>query len=767
MSKQSKAIQNTFTAGELSPLMDARRDLGKYYSGCRTLQNFIVHAQGGAFKRPGFEFIDRVPDRTQPVRLMPFKFSDTDAYVLEFSNLRLRFYRTTSAGSGLVQNSGSGTPTSVVTPYTTDQLFDLQLDQTGDVAYITHPSHKPRVLTRLAVDSWTLATPNFRRGPFLDENITAVTITPDGSAVDANIGLVASDDTFVAGHVGALWRLTLTKDASPTDGNLASLNATSDEISVSLDQQLELTIEGTWVGTIELQASHDGGTVFETMYAVSTNVEKLEWKEDISDAVYRIKMTAYTSGTAKFNLVARAFVVKGVVEITGVSSPTVASATVKVALGRADTKTKVWAEGSWSAFRGWPAAVSFFEQRIVYANTAFQPTTFWTSVSAPGGDYLNFLIGVNDDDAIIRTIAETQDPIKWLSDDKRLILGTAGGPYATGATTTTEPMTPTNVGRIERQSIEGAAGVSPERTSLGHLYVGKGGRRIDELTFSFDRDKLVSTDMTRLSEHITLGGVSQIALQGRPEPILWGFNGAGEPIGLTYLREEDVVCWHRHVLGGDATVESVAVIPGTEEDEVWVSARIIINSIEQRYVCKMKEWSTVDGSGDPEDAFLVDFGLTYDGPPVTTITGLGHLEGKLVSVLADGARIPNKTVSSEKITLANKVSVAQVGLAYTATLKPMKIPQGTLGYGSEKRTSHTALNFYNTGYAKIGSTATNKQEITFRDANDAMDNPVPLFTGVKDINFPGGYEKDGTLIVESAEPLPLTLLSIDTLFEAS
>ena len=138
-----------------------------------------------------------------------------------------------------------------------------------------------------------------------------------------------------------------------------------------------------------------------------------------------------------------------------------------------------------------------------------------------------------------------------------------------------------------------------------------------------------------------------------------------------------------------------------------------------------------------------------------------------MSVLADGARIPDKTVSGGQITLSNPVSVAQVGLAYTATLIPMKIPQGTLGYGSQKKISHAALNFYNTGYAKIGSTSTDKLEITFRDANDAMDNPVPLFTGVKDINFPGGYEKDGTLIVESSEPLPLTLLSIDTLFEVS
>ncbi len=765
MSRQSKAIQNTFTGGEWSPLMGARRDLPKYYSACRTLQNFIVHAQGGAFKRPGFEFVDKVPDRTNPVRLMPFKFSDTDAYVLEFSNLRNRFYRTTSIGPGLVLNTGSKTPTSVATPYTTSQLFDLQADQTGDVAYITHGSHKPRLLTRLAVDSWTLAAPDFRRGPFLDENTTSTTISSSGSAVDASVTLMAFASLFVATHVGALWEITSTKDAATVSGSFTG-NTSSSAIAVSLGQQVDLKTDGTWTGTLTLEASHDGGTTWETMYSVSANVD-LEWKEDVEDATYRVTMAGFGGTACNFNLVAPAFVVKGVVEITAVASPTSATATVKVALGRSSSATAIWAEGAWSPFRGWPAAVSFFEQRIVYANTAFQPTTFWPSVSAPGGDYLNFLIGADDDDAIVRTIAETQDPIKWLSDDKRLIIGTAGGPYATGATTTTEPMTPTNVGRIERQSIEGASGATPERTSLGHLYVGKGGRRIDELTFSFDRDKLVSTDMTRLSEHLTVSGVVQIALQNRPEPILWCVTADGVLIALTYLREEDVVCWHRHVLGGDATVESVAVIPGVEEDEVWISARIIINSIEERYVCRMKEWATVDGSGDPEDAFLVDFGLTYDGPPVTTITGLDHLEGKTVSVLADGARIPNKTVSSGQITVDNPVEVAQVGLAYTATLKPMKIPQGTLGYGAEKRISHTALNFFNTGYAKIGSNATDKQEITFRDANDLMDTSVPLFTGVKVVNFPGGYEKDGTLIVESDQPLPLTLLSIDTLFEAS
>ena len=97
----------------------------------------------------------------------------------------------------------------------------------------------------------------------------------------------------------------------------------------------------------------------------------------------------------------------------------------------------------------------------------------------------------------------------------------------------------------------------------------------------------------------------------------------------------------------------------------------------------------------------------------------------------------------------------------------MKLPAGSLGQGSAKRVSHIVLNFFNTGYAKIGSESGSLDEVIFRETTDSMDAPPPLFTGSKKLNFKGGYEDNGDIIIESDKPMPLTVLSITALVGAS
>ena len=82
-----------FTGGELSPRLDGRNDLSKYASGCKTLENFIVYPHGSAARRSGSTFVAEVADSDNKTRLIPFEFSTTQTYMLEFSNLKIRFYK--------------------------------------------------------------------------------------------------------------------------------------------------------------------------------------------------------------------------------------------------------------------------------------------------------------------------------------------------------------------------------------------------------------------------------------------------------------------------------------------------------------------------------------------------------------------------------------------------------------------------------------------------------------------------------------------------
>lgn len=150
-----RAYQPSFTGGELSPALWARTDLAKYASGLKTGLNLFLHPHGGASNRAGLEFIGEVKTSANATRLVPFQFSATQSYVLEFGNLYMRVWK----DGGVVLSLG--VPYEVVTPFVTADLQDLVFTQEADVVYITQQNYAPRKLSRFADDNWTLTTPTF------------------------------------------------------------------------------------------------------------------------------------------------------------------------------------------------------------------------------------------------------------------------------------------------------------------------------------------------------------------------------------------------------------------------------------------------------------------------------------------------------------------------------------------------------------------------------------------------------------------------------
>ena len=180
------------------------------------------------------------------------------------------------------------------------------------------------------------------------------------------------------------------------------------------------------------------------------------------------------------------------------------------------------------------------------------------------------------------------------------------------------------------------------------MFVQRASRKVRELVYNFDSDSYQAPDLTVLAEHITDSGITEMAFQQEPDNIVWCVLTDGRFVGMTYRREENVVGWHEHIIGGsfgsgNAVVESVAVIPGDlNEDNVYLVVKRTINGATARYI---ETFSNFDFGTDVQDAFFVDSGLTYSGSAATTISGLNHLEGQSVSILANGATHPNKTVS--------------------------------------------------------------------------------------------------------------------------
>jgi hypothetical protein len=202
------------------------------------------------------------------------------------------------------------------------------------------------------------------------------------------------------------------------------------------------------------------------------------------------------------------------------------------------------------------------------------------------------------------------------------------------------------------------------------------------------------------------------------------------------------------------------VIPGTAEYELWTIVKRTINGSVKRYVEYFRpfEWGP-----DQEDCFFVDSGLTYSGAPTTTLSGLAHLEGETVQVLADGAVHPDCPVSSGQITLQRSTTTAHVGLGYTSKLKIMPIEAGSAtgtAQGKKKRIGKVTVRLHQTLGCKIGYDDDHLDVIPFRKAGDPMDAPPPLFSGDKEITYPKGWEKDAQPMVVQDQPLPLTVLAM-------
>ena len=412
-----------------------------------------------------------------------------------------------------------------------------------------------------------------------------------------------------------------------------------------------------------------------------------------------------------------------------------------------------------------PSSVSFYEQRLVFAGTNNNPQTLWFSKA---GDYENFTTGTNADDAMIYTIASNQvNAIKYLKAQRTLVVGTTGGEFTVSADGTDASITPTNV-TIKKQSSYGSSNVDAVTAGNAILFLQKAKRKIRELQYNFDSDSYVAPDLCILNDTVTKSGINEMAFQQEPSSIVWCVRDDGVLAALTYQRSESVVAWTRHIFGGafgsgNAVCESVASISGVlTEDEVWVIVKRTINGATKRYVECFSDFE-FDETDATEFRFL-DSHLTYSGSSTSTLSGLSHLEGQSVSILADGSVHANKTVSSGAITLDRAVTKACVGLSYDSILQTMRIEGGAAegtSQGKTKRISKVVLRLFETVGVKVGPSLSNLETVPFRTTSSNLSSPVDtLIEGDKEIEFNDDYNSDGFIFIKQDQPLPCSVLSI-------
>lgn len=720
---KASPIKTSFNAGEWSPKLEGRVDQEKYGSANTILENFIPQIHGGIEKRPGFRYVTSVKTSADDTVLIPFEFSTEQAYVLEFGDQYMRVFK----DNGFVLSGGS--PYEISTPFAAADVADIQFAQSADVLYLAHPSHPPRKISRTGDTSWTMTEIQFDWAPFKDENTDETVTVYASAATGSGVTLTASSSIFTSNMVGGYVKLR------EVVGSNHDLWNAGDTIAATSTRRYEgnvyYTTAGGTAGTRppihELGTESDGGIT--------------DWE-------------FYHSG-------------EGYVEITGYTSGTVVTATVikrlpasVVGSGNASPR---WAFGAWSPAEGYPSTVTFYEDRLLWAGSTGDPQTIWGSKT---GDYENHQRGTDDDDAYAYTLNTDQvNVIQWLSPGKVLLIGTTGGEFAMRASSLEEAITPTNV-RVTEETQFGSKLIRALRVGNATLFVQRAGRKVREMKYSFDSDSYEARDVTLLSEHITSPGITSLAYQNQPDQIIWAVRSDGVLLGFTYERIEQVYGWHRHpIAGANAKVKSIAVIPHPDgdQDQLWAIVERTINGSTVKYVEYLEK--TWEDTNVVEDAFFVDSGLTYSGSAATTISGLTHLEGETVTILADGATHGTKVVSSGSITLDRASTKVHIGLGYNSTEQTMRLEAGAgdgTAQGKTKRITNVTVRMYRTGAGLwYGPDTTTMDEIQFRDSSMAMDSPIPLYDGDKgNYPWPQGYEKDGRITLQHRLPLPCNILAI-------
>jgi hypothetical protein len=436
-----------------------------------------------------------------------------------------------------------------------------------------------------------------------------------------------------------------------------------------------------------------------------------------------------------------------------------------------------WRLGAWSDTTGWPAVVTFFQDRLCFAGARNTPQRIDMSRT---GDYSSFTPSepdgtVVDDHGVAVTLnANDVNVVRWLADDEKgLIAGTVGGEWLIRPSSLGEAITPANI-QASRSTNFGSADIAPVRVGKAILYVQRARRRLREHAFVFEDDGFRSPDVSLLATHLPPPGIVEMAFQQEPDSLLWLVRADGRLLGLSYARDQEVVGWHQHVLGGwadgahtePAVVESVACIPAPDggRDELWLVVRRHIDGADARTIELM---AAPLGDDEPTaSAFYVDCGASYQGAPATVISGLDHLEGETVAVLADAATHPDRVVAGGAITLERAAATVHVGLGYVSTLETMSLEAGSAtgtAQGKTKRLHRCAIRLHRSLGLRAGPSADALDAVPqtqFRPPSTPMDTPPALFTGDADMAWPSGYERAGRVTIECRDPLPATVVAV-------
>lgn len=654
----------------------------------------------------------------------------------------------------------------LASPYPEEDLPSLRHQQSLNVVYLAHALYAPRVLERRGSASWGIRLYEPTDGPFSALNQSDYTLSP--AALTGETTLTASGPLFGEQDVGML--LKVTQAGQYETESVAAAEGATDAIRVSgvgVTRGFTYGVTGTFSGTWVLERSVGNELNYETVDTGTGTKATTTYTDEFDNQViyYRLRCSAYTSGTLTFTLQHSQGVTDGIAKIVTVDADN--QVTVDVYEPFSKTSASVlWYFGEWSGRYGYPAAVGMHDGRTAWG----RGSKYWLS----GADaYESHLIGANDSDAIARTLTGRMNSIVWLKGVKNLLAGTTGSEHNITAGQYSEVLTPSTT--LSRElATHGMAASDAVKIDRAVVAISRSRKRIYLLEEDGDGN-LLAVDLTRL--HPDIGGADgfkEIAFQREPYPRLWCVRNDGQIAVLLLSSDEQIAAWCRYTGAGDASFKSVAVIPEQYQDGVYFA----IDRGGDNYLIEKLADEEFSEAADVEAtyAWRLQSAVEYSGASTTTLTGLDHLEGESVYVWGNGRQSGPYTVSSGQITCDHAVTYAIIGLLYEGRYKGPRITWGSQSGSAivqQKKVVCAGMMLYRTpggmirwGRSFVADEMTPLQD-KVQDGTIEFDSPVQERTEDLRVNWDASTQTDDRLHISMPGAGPATVLGLVPLVETS
>lgn len=744
---------SNFSFGEISPALVTRTDTNVYANAGSKVENFFLKNEGGLLKRYGinkiYEFDTAVDliNKTQQVRIIPFIFSDDERYIIALEHQQIRCFQIvfTTGAVTLVQTITADVDGNTL-PITDTNLYEVTYAQSGDTMFLCHNTFQTRRLNRTSLT--TFEVENFTFETDTDETqifqpyhkFQGSGVTLDPSAVSGN-GITLTTSS-------AYWDITGSKTGlnyldSKHVGTVVRYNKTEIDI-VSVQSETQAT--GNIVSGVELAQQLDKDAYRTVDGTADVEVTHIAHGLKTGDSI-TISKSGAVGGITAANLNG-ARTIQEVVDENHYIITAGQNANASVDGGGAPKVTTHapstnWDEQSYSAYRGYPAAVAFHENRLWFGGSIGQPDGIWASRS---DSYFNFDTGDGEDaDALDLTASIGEiNSIRHIVSNRDLQIFTSTSEFYIPAFSS-EPITPTNA-MIKRQTPFGASYVRPTSYDGATIYVQKTGDVCREYLYSDAEAAYVSSSISSLSSHLIVEPIQLAVLNGglqRPESYTFLVNLDGTIAMFTSNRAEKRAGWSQLTTNGN--FHSICAV---DERVFLVIAynKASASSPELKFVlCEFKP-----------DANL-DFSDTFSGTAGVFDVSSHFSNGAVVDALSGTDYLGQFTVASGNVDVSavdKTVTSVEIGYGFNVEAHTMPIDgiiQGGPLTGQQRSISKVILDVRNTLSVKV-----NDNELILRNVTDDFSLGRSSTTGKHEFRFLG-YNRDPVVKIGQSSPLPLDI----------